>query len=429
MRRIALATILLTGCAATRQYPAPPILPSASLIEKHGSTTANASQFVPPNLAATAAPRNVLVLSGGGVNGAYTAGIIKGWTASGTRPQFDVVTGVSTGALIAPLAFLGPDYDAELERLYTSMRQDNVFRPRLHLLGFDSLVSSDPLAQQIAAGATPEILQKIAEAHHQGRRLYVGTTNLDTKKLVVWDLGAIATRDTPESRTLFQKVLLASCSVPGLLPPVPIDVEIDGKRFTELHVDGGVTACMFLKPAMVGIGPNGEQPSEASPASVYVIVAGKLRQTAVPTKRELFSVAGESMIAVLQAKTEGEATKLFMLARYAGANFKLTGIPQDYEMPQNIMSFSQPTMRGLFDVGYRGGKDGTAWYSFPPELEEERTAMPRSDTCFTTTLGTTLPTSWTPGNLRITLGEETTNTPGSASPLDKLGIERLPLIR
>ena len=199
VRWIALAAILLTGCAATRQYPAPPILPSASLLEKHDPATANASQFAPPGPIVPTTPRNVLVLSGGGVNGAYTAGVLKGWTASGTRPQFDVVTGVSTGALIAPLAFLGPDYDAELERLYTSMRQENVFRPRLHLLGFDSLVSSDPLAQQIAAGATPEILQRIADVHRQGRRLYVGTTNLDTKKLVVWDLGAIAARNTPPS--------------------------------------------------------------------------------------------------------------------------------------------------------------------------------------------------------------------------------------
>jgi predicted acylesterase/phospholipase RssA len=137
----------------------------------------------------------VLVLSGGGMNGAYSAGVLKGWTASGARPRFDVVTGISTGALIAPYAFLGSEYDAELERLYTSMRQENVFRPRL--LWFDSLVSSEPLEKAIAAGATPEIRQKIAEAHRQGRRLYVGTTNLDTKSLIVWDLGAIAARGTP----------------------------------------------------------------------------------------------------------------------------------------------------------------------------------------------------------------------------------------
>jgi len=141
------------------------------------------------------------------MNGAYIAGVLKGWTSSGTRPRFDVVTGISTGALIAPFAFLGPEYDAELERLYTSMRRENILRPRLFWL--DSVASSEPLEQRIAAGATPDILRRIAEAHRQGRRLYVGTTNLDAKRLVVWDLGGIAARNSEESRVLFQKVLLA----------------------------------------------------------------------------------------------------------------------------------------------------------------------------------------------------------------------------
>jgi hypothetical protein len=401
LRWIALATVLLSGCAATRQYATPPILSATRFVEVGQPTATGASQDNSHSIATPVVPRNVLVLSGGGMNGAYTAGVLKGWTASGNRPQFDVVTGISTGALIAPFAFLGREYDAELERVYTSMRQDNIFCPRL--LWLDSLVSSEPLKQQIAAGATLEVLQKIADAHRQGRRLYVGTTNLDAKSLVVWDMGAIATRNTAESRILFQKVLLASCSVPGLLPPVPIDIEIDGKRFTEWHVDGGVTACVFLQPAMMGIGPNGEQPSEANPNAIHVIVAGKLRQTAAPAKRELFSIAGQSMNAVLQAKMEDELATLFMLARYARADFKLTGIPQNYETPGNNMSFDQKVMRGLFDAGLRSGRDGTAWRSFPPGLEKERFPLPRSNTRFATVSGASPSDSWTPEKIRITL--------------------------
>ena len=314
----------------------------------------------------------------------------------------------------SPLRLFGARVRRELERLYTSMRQENVFRPRL--LWLDSVVSSEPLEQQIAASTTPEILQKIADAHRQGRRLYVGTTNLDTKSLVVWDLGAIAARNTPESRTLFQKVLLASCSVPGLLPPVPIDIEVDGKRFTELHVDGGVTACVFLQPAMLGIGPNGEQPSEANTTTVYAIVAGKLHQTAAPTKRELFSIAGESMNAVLQAKMEGELTTLFMLARYARANFKLTGIPQDYETPGSNMSFDQKVMRGLVDEGVRAGRDGTAWRSFPPGLEKVMMTMPRTDIRFAAVRGVPSPNSLTPDRITITLGNaHPTNAPDNTA--------------
>ncbi len=403
LRWIAVATAFLSGCAATRPYPAPPILPPARLVEIGEPAATGASPCGAGSQASAVVPRNVLVLSGGGMNGAYPAGVLKGWTASGARPRFDVVTGISTGALIAPCAFLGPEYDAELERLYTSMRQENVFRPRL--LWFDSLVSSEPLEQKIAAGATPEILQKIAAAHRQGRRLYVGTTNLDTKSLVVWDLGAIAARNSAESRTLFQKVLLASCSIPGLLPPVPIDVEIDGKRFTELHVDGGVTACVFLQPAMMGIGPQGALPSDANPASIYVLVAGKLHQMVTPTRRELLSIAGESMNAVFQAKMEGELARLFMLARYARADFKLTGIPQDYEEPGNNLSFAPQVMSGLFDEGYRGGRDGTAWQSLPPGLEKEWIALPRSDTRFATVGGTAPVNAWVPERIRITLDD------------------------
>jgi hypothetical protein len=382
----------------------------------------------PRNFGPPTSPRTILVLSGGGMNGAYSAGVLKGWTASGARPQFDVVTGVSTGALIASFAFLGPQYDAELERLYTSMRRENIFRPRLMWL--DSLVSSEPLKQQIAAGTTPEILQKIAEAHGQGRRLYVGTTNLDTKRLVVWNMGAIAARNSAESRTLFQEVLLASCSIPGLLPPVPIDVEIDGKRYTELHVDGGVTASVFLQPAMMGIGPNGELPPHAHPVSIDVLIAGKLHQAAAPAKLALFSIAGESMSAVLQAKMESELTELFLLARYAKADFKLAGIRQDYETPGDSMSFDPQVMRGLFDEGYCGGNGGTAWRSMPPALEGAQIPAPRSDTRFASVHGVASSDSWAPDKIRITLDDGgSANTPPSTT----LGAsdarpERLPLV-
>jgi hypothetical protein len=402
LRWIAATAALLAGCAADRQYPAPVLPSSTQLAAVDNGATERATVFSAPHIPAAApVPRNVLVLSGGGMNGAYTAGVLKGWTASGTRPQFDVVTGVSTGALIAPFAFLGTECDAALEQLYTSMRQENIFR--LRLVFFDSLASSEPLARQIAATATPEILQKIAAAHGQGRRLYVGTTNLDTKQLVVWDMGAIAARNTPESSSLFQKVLLASCSVPGLLPPVPIDVEIDGRRFTELHVDGGVTACLFLRPAMIGIGAGGPLPPHMRP-SIWVIVAGKLRQAAAPAKRELFSIAGQSINTVLQAKMEGELTRLFLLARYAKADFKLAGIPQDYDLPADAMSFRPSAMRQLFDEGYGGGKDGTAWQSSPPGFEEQMRSPPRSDTRFVT-VHAALPSSWTPDKIRIVVDD------------------------
>ena len=251
-----------------------------------------------------------------------------------------------------------------------------------------------------------QLLEELAEMRQQVTTLRESEERF-RKVFVEGPLGILLVgtdgRDSAESRTLFQKVLLASCSIPGLLPPVPIDVEIDGKHYTELHVDGSVTACTFLQPAMLGIGPHGALPPEPNPTSVWVIVAGKLHQTAAPTTGGVLSIARESITTMLQAKTEGELTRLFMLARYAGANFQLAGIPQDYHVSGDCVSFDPQVMQGLFTVGYCGGKDGSAWHPVPPGLEKEETGIPRSDTRFATVPSSAVPTPWTPQRIRITL--------------------------
>jgi predicted acylesterase/phospholipase RssA len=368
---------------------------SARLVEI-GADAADDTAVVPVSYPLT--PRNVLVLSGGGMNGAYTAGVLKGWTASGTRPPLDVVTGISTGALIAPFAFLGPAYDAELERLYTSMRQADIYARRLRI---NALASSEPLQRQITASVTDELLHNIAAAHRQGRRLYVGTTNLDTKRLVVWDLGAIAARNSAQSAALFRAVLLASCSIPGLLPPVPINVQIDGRPFTELHVDGGVTASVFLQPAMLGIGPNGERPAEDHRLAVRVIVAGKLYPEAAPAEDRLLSISGESINAVLQARMEGDLTQVVLLTRYAGGEVRLAAVRQDFPIGASSMSFDTQTMRALFDDGYRGAASGTAWQAELPGIETVRLRVPRTGTSFATVLEGPAAPPWRPDQIRI----------------------------
>lgn len=410
LRWIAVTASLLTGCTVARQYPSPPPWSSEEVVEvgcRRPDIGLASDNFA--SRAAIPAVRNVLVLSGGGMNGAYTAGVLKGWSESGSRPRFDAVTGISTGALVAPYALLGPQYDAEVERLYTSIRQDNVFRPRL--IWLDSLASSKPLEQCIAGCATDEVLRQIAKAHRHGRRLYVGTTNLDTKRLVVWDMGAIAARNSAESSSLFQKILLASCSVPGLLPPVSIDVDIDGKRYTELHVDGSVAASLFLPPNAIGIGSTATIRPDGRPLAIHVIVAGKLQQVAAPTERRLISIAGESLNAVLQAKTEDELTRLFILARYVNAEFKVTGIPDAFPTSSDSMSFDPLVMRGLFDAGYRGGKEETAWRSIPPGIEKEWLSVARTGTMFATTGKARVPESSRPSDLRIPLAAK--NAPGA----------------
>jgi predicted patatin/cPLA2 family phospholipase len=396
---MAAAVVLLAGCASARHYPPPTLLSGTRLVTIEEGGPCGSLRQAPP-----LAPRNCLVLSGGGMNGAYTAGVLRGWTDSGQRPPFDVVTGISTGALIATFAFLGSEYDAELARLYTSMRREDIFRPRLVCL--DSVASSEPLEQRIAASATPEILRQTAAAHRQGRRLYAGTTNLDTKRLVVWDLGAIAARDSAESRDLFRKVLLASCSIPGLLPPVPIDIEIDGKPYTELHVDGGVAASVFLHPAMVGIQEIADVPPSATGSNIWVIVAGKGEPDAVPAKTGLLQITGESLNGVLQTRLEGDLLRVFLLAKYAGAEFHLAAVRQGRPAEANSMSFGPEVMRSLFNEGRRGGRDGTAWRSVPPGIEESRVLSSRSGVKFAA-IHDTAPVSWPPDTEIIRGGRQT----------------------
>lgn len=330
-------------------------------------------------------PSNVLVLSGGGANGAYTAGVLNGWTAAGNRPQFDVVTGISTGALMAPFAFLGSEYDELLKRNYTASRDRDIFTRRWlpALVYADSLADSAPLRKRIATEITPKILEQIAEAHRDGRRLYVGTTDLDTKRLVVWDLGAIASGDDPNKLELFRDVLLASASVPGLLPPVEIDIEVNGQRHAELHVDGGVAASLFLQPAMLGM--SATDPDEAKvrdDLNVYVIVAGQLRLPHRRVQRKLSAVIEESVGGVLQSQMDGDLLKTYFLSRWAGASFALTAVPRELAEEASPLVFEPSKMKKLFDVGYKHAASKSGWQNAPLSLSPEEQLPPRGSVQF-----------------------------------------------
>jgi predicted acylesterase/phospholipase RssA len=382
---LVLAAIMLAGCTTARQYPPLDLPASARLLEVAG-TSASANSPGDPNIQLVSHKRqNVLVLSCGGANGAYTAGLLNGWTASGVRPAFDVVTGISTGALIAPFAFLGPDFDQTLARHAADLQPKDIYKKRFlpALLWADSLADSAPLKQRIADAITPELLAKVAHAHAQGRRLYVGTTDLDTRRLVVWDLGAIASSIDPGKLQLFRTVLLASASVPGVLPPVAINVEVNGGKYTELHADGGVNASLFLEPAMLGLGHNKGKEGSAVDTTVYVVVAGKLRPKVQPVERRLFPVAGDALHGILQSRLEGDLLKVYLLTRFAGAQFALTSVPDDAPDEQSSLAIDASVMRELFERGYRNGKEGTGWQATPPGLKPGDFSPPRGGTSFT----------------------------------------------
>lgn len=325
--------------------------------------------------------KSVLIISGGGSYGAYPAGVLVGWTASGTRPQFDVVTGVSTGALIGAFAFLGPSEDCELQRSYTALRNEDIYQRYglIRSLFSESVADTAPLARRIEELATEERIARFAAEHQKGRRFYVGTTDLDARRAVVWDMGALAARCTPESRQLFRKVLLASASIPGFFPPVRIAVTVDGRPYVERHIDGGVTSSMFFAPPWL---PPGER--EPPPrgwlhgSDMYMLVAGKLYPDPKPVRPRTIAIASNAVSTIVYDQTRSDLNKLFLLSAVTGMNYNLSAIPPDLDSPLESTTFSPGEMSRLFNAGYQWAAQGPRWRVTPPGYESGEGAKFRS---------------------------------------------------
>ena len=332
-------------------------------------------------------PRNVLCLSGGGSYGAYTAGVLCGWTERGDRPEFDVVTGISTGALIAPLAFLGPKYDQLLKEYYTTMENRDVYQlqPVRGLFG-SSLADNAPLGRMIDRAITPEAIAEVAEAHRRGRRLYIGTTELESRRFVVWDLGAIACRDGPGDRELIRQILLGSAAIPGFFPAAKIDVRADGRCYTERHADGGLSEGIFFRPPYVS--PE-EQGDPAAPhmagTRVWAIVAGKLYADPEVVRDRSLSNAAKSFSAVLYAQTRGDLQRIYLLCLLNGMDLHISAVPAGYPIPPSATDFKPAEMTALFEEGRRVALSPQAWRTTPPGVirEEGETVQCRTGRCLT----------------------------------------------
>ena len=238
-------------------------------------------RFIDAMAGAVAATRDdrfdLLALSGGGADGAYGAGVLVGWTQHGDRPEFEVVTGVSTGALMAPFAFIGPEGDAELTEAFTDGRADRILEARwaMALVG-PGVFRQRPLRALVAASIDQQVLDRVAAGHRAGRRLYIATTSLDTQGQVIWDMGALAASGDPGSLALFIDLLTASASIPGVFPPLFIDIQRDGRRVRELHADGRTTANFFVVPERLMLDPALLPPDPSRPRGrVWIGVNGR----------------------------------------------------------------------------------------------------------------------------------------------------------
>ncbi|MDO9433201.1 MAG: patatin-like phospholipase family protein [Phenylobacterium sp.] len=303
--------------------------------------------------------RDLLAISGGGADGAYGAGVMVGWTRTGTRPNFAVVTGVSTGALIAPFAFLGPSWDDELTAAYAGGKASDILQRRgLGVLFSSSLFSPNRLRQLVEAYVTPTMLREVAVEHAKGRRLLIVTTNLDTQQTVIWDMGAIATRQTPEALALFRDVLVASSSIPGVFPPVMIPLDETGRNpIREMHVDGAVTAPFVSIPEGMFFwqAPDGREVK----SQVHVIVNGQVDPAFAVTRGRISAVLARTFDSMMKstARTHIAATRAF--AERNDLDFKITMVPDDAE--SGSLNFDAASMKRLFTLGRDNVVKGVAW--------------------------------------------------------------------
>ena len=317
-------------------------------------------------------PFAYLALSGGGGGGAYGAGVRNGWTASGTRPEFTVVSGVSVGAMIAPFAFLGPSYDEKLKQIYTNGEAQSLIdhtSPLGAVFG-GGLIESRRMREMVERYIDDDMLREIAREDRKGRRLLVVTTDLDAQRAVIWDMGAIAASGGPHALKLFRDVLAASASVPVVFEPQLIDVEANGRRFQEMHVDGAVTAPIFILPdtALLGgksiVARGGRQ-------NVYVIVNARLDAgfQVVPNKAD--AIAARSFGVMVRVDTEAVLAQTYKVVTRDGLGFNLSYIGKDIA-ESGGSGFETDTMRRLFAYGYAKASSGSFWENKPPQVETAR---------------------------------------------------------
>jgi len=310
-------------------------------------------------------PAYFLAISGGGDNGAFGAGLLNGWTAAGTRPEFKVVTGVSTGALIAPFAFLGPRYDGQLEKFYTTISQKDIFKSRGMLKGVmsDAMADSAPLAKLIAQNTDQALLDAIAAEYGKGRVLLVGTANLDSLEPVIWNMTAIAASKNPNALHLFRQVLLASASIPGAFPPVMIDVNVDGAHYQEMHVDGGTMAQVFVYPPSLDTG----MLKQAAPRRrvLYIIRNARLDSPWQSVPRKTMAIATRAIGSLTTTQGVGDLYRIFAATQRDGVEFNLAFIPATFRS-HGDQQFDTAYMQELYALGRESAATGYNWQKFPP---------------------------------------------------------------
>lgn len=386
-----LGSLALSGCATPKRLPAVPANLTASADTGLGPIRYLVDEDVGPMAtealaaarreqawlasqghAGTLPPLDFLAISGGGDNGAFGAGLLKGWSERGDRPSFKVVTGISTGALIAPFAFMGSDYDHVLETVYTTTSQADILRKRGIFKGLtgDAMADSAPLMKLVERFVDQPLLDRIAAEYAKGRLLFISTTDLDALQPVIWNMTAIAASRDPRALPLFRRLLVASASIPGIFPPVMIDVTAGGQAHQEMHVDGGTISQVFFYPPQLG-----EELHDAikkRQRTLYVIRNARLAPDWADVKRGTVPVAVRAISSLTQTQGVGDLYRIFATSRRDGFDFHLAFIPPDFTRPHPAADFDTAYMQDLFATGRRMAAAGYPWHKAPPGFAGER---------------------------------------------------------
>ena len=391
-----LAIAILAGCAQAR-LPAPPesvhetaAIPGYQNVRLWGDAAPdNLNDFFGATMQQTAARAaregglpnggrfHVLVLSGGGTDGPYGAGLLKAWSERGDRPEFGVVTGVSVGALIAPFAFLGSDYDATVERLFMSSETEEVAQSANLFTGLlrQSLGINPrrPLDRLLAGMIDSDFVAAIARQHALGRRLFIGTTNLDAERPVIWDIGQIASTGRADAPELIRRILLASATIPGAFPPVFIEVEANGRRYAEMHVDGGATNQLFFYPYSLDLPDEFTRLlSPAGPATIHAIRNAKIDPDYRQAEAGPLSVAGRALQVVIKSNSRSDVRQLAERAGRDGFYLNVAAVPEEFDVSPE-RAFDRDYMIALYRLGYQHMKEGDPWRIVVPKVEGDLT--------------------------------------------------------
>jgi len=311
--------------------------------------------------------QHYLALSGGGDNGAYGAGFLNGWTAAGTRPEFTLVTGISTGALIAPFAFLGSKYDDKIKYFYTEYSAEDLIKKRslFSIRRNASAVDPSGLREKIEQFIDEDVMEEISVEYGKGRLLNIGTANLDTGRSVVWSIGRIAASGDPQALGLIHDIIMASASLGGIFPPVLIEVEANGTTYDEMHVDGGTSNQLFVYPLALDWGKVMERANVKEPPHVYLIRNAKLTPHYSPASYDLFDIIGHSVNSLIRTQGLGDLDHIFLKTQRDNLEFYLTYIPNDFTESHDG-EFDNAYMRKLYALGYERGLSEAPWERSPP---------------------------------------------------------------